>query len=465
MKKNLVYYSVGINPIYSKMLLLSIKSMEKTNKKRPDVLIITDKKFYEQNFKNLEINNIFFHFVENYDDPNQVCFDRLKIFDFEKIQDYGKLLYLDVDTIINCDLNKLFNNLVKNKLNVVVEDYNLVNHKRIHFSLGNYTDEDLSFFEENEIHTFNSGTFLFENTILMRRHFKNVLEIIKEHKGDFFTDQSFINYYFNTYSISDFSVLKKNKNYLFLVDENFDSEFDLDDKILHFIGNTFISGDVKYKKMKMIYEKLHSVQEYKERIFLFDDLNNIIGKNGCGVEIGVFKGELSNYILNKWDGVLYMVDVWRELGEEYSDSSNIKFHSDAYAETMNNIKGFENRAIMIRSTSKDAIKLFQDQSLDFVYIDANHAYDFVKEDLELWFPKLKKGGMFSGHDYLGFDWYNDPYFAPNGKDKYIYINQDDGTSIYNGLFGVNPAVDEFCEKYGYTLNKTKEWFGTWWFIK
>jgi hypothetical protein len=63
------------------------------------------------------------------------------------------------------------------------------------------------------------------------------------------------------------------------------------------------------------------------------------------------------------------------------------------------------------------------------------------------------------------DWYNDPNFAPNGKDKYIYTSRLDGTPIYNGVFGVNPAVDEFCNKHGYTPNVTKEWFGTWWFIK
>jgi hypothetical protein len=34
-----------------------------------------------------------------------------------------------------------------------------------------------------------------------------------------------------------------------------------------------------------------------------------------------------------------------------------------------------------------------------------------------------------------------------------------------GVFGVNPAVDEFCQKYGYTLNLTKEWFGSWYIKK
>ena len=129
------------------------------------------------------------------------------------------------------------------------------------------------------------------------------------------------------------------------------------------------------------------------------------------------------------------------------------------------IEGYEDRAIMIRANSKIASEIFEDESLDFIYIDANHAYDFVVEDIKLWFPKLKKEGVFSGHDYLNMNWYGDDKFCPNGKDKYIYTNTYQGTQYYNGIFGVNPAVDEFCKEHNYKVNVTQEWFGTWWFIK
>lgn len=202
--------------------------------------------------------------------------------------------------------------------------------------------------------------------------------------------------------------------------------------------------------------------EYTRSEFL--DLLNKISPKGKGVEIGVFKGDFSREVLSKWGGKLFMVDVWRELGDEYIDSSNHKNHLDAYEKTMENIRGFEDRGIMIRSTSKDCIDLFEDESLDFIFIDANHAYDFVKEDINLWFPKLKKGGIFSGHDYMNLDWSEPPYLE-NGKDKHIYTNTFSGQVIYNGIFGVNPAVDEFCENNNYELNITNEWFGTWWIIK
>lgn len=54
---------------------------------------------------------------------------------------------------------------------------------------------------------------------------------------------------------------------------------------------------------------------------------------------------------------------------------------------------------MIRKWSKDAAELFEDNSLDFVYIDGDHRPEFVKEDIELWWPKIKKGGIIAGHDY------------------------------------------------------------------
>ncbi len=189
---------------------------------------------------------------------------------------------------------------------------------------------------------------------------------------------------------------------------------------------------------------------------LFNEINKDFNE-GHGVEVGTFKAEFSKFILENWNGTLYMVDVWRPLGEEYLDSSNHKNHQNQiYAHAMNNLIGLEDRGIMIRANSEKASKIFADESLDFVYIDANHAYDFVVDDIQYWYNKVKKGGYLWGHDYLNLDWYNDPHFLPNNKDKHIWSQ-----NFYHGVFGVNPAVDEFCKLYGYEPTITKEFFGTW----
>ena len=57
---------------------------------------------------------------------------------------------------------------------------------------------------------------------------------------------------------------------------------------------------------------------------------------------------------------------------------------------------------MIRKSSSDAAKEFEQESVDLVFIDANHSYESVKNDIVLWLPKVKRG-VLSGHDYsIGF---------------------------------------------------------------
>lgn len=183
-----------------------------------------------------------------------------------------------------------------------------------------------------------------------------------------------------------------------------------------------------------------------------------------GVELGSFKGEFAKTILSGWKGKLFMVDVWRPMSnEEYDDISNHKNHIDAYSIAMGNIKGFESRGFMLRMDGNEASKLFADESLDFVYIDANHTYEAVKEDLNNWYRKVKSGGLIMGHDYL-------PDYFYEGKEEknqalYTFPDGKPEQAKYTGMFGVNPAVDEFAKNNDYLVYKTDEFLATWWFIK
>jgi predicted O-methyltransferase YrrM len=53
----------------------------------------------------------------------------------------------------------------------------------------------------------------------------------------------------------------------------------------------------------------------------------------------------------------------------------------------------------VRLTSVEAAATYEDSSLDFVFIDADHSYESVREDIIAWWPKVKAGGIISGHDY------------------------------------------------------------------
>ena len=184
----------------------------------------------------------------------------------------------------------------------------------------------------------------------------------------------------------------------------------------------------------------------REQLVSIFERNKLIGK---GVEIGSFEGGYANIILKNWSGKLYLVDVWRPLDtKDYEDSSNQHNYKNVINSCLDNIRGNENRCFMIRSDSVNGSELFDNESLDFIYIDANHKYEFVKQDMETWFPKLRRGGVFAGHDYLKMDWYSSGKF-----------------DNYAGQFGVNPAVDEFCKKHGYKFDLTNEWFASWYFTK
>lgn len=205
-------------------------------------------------------------------------------------------------------------------------------------------------------------------------------------------------------------------------------------------------------------------------------ISNTLNRSGAkvGVEVGVFKGEFSRNILDRWDGTLFLIDPWRELSdEEYLDSSNHKNHQMAFAETMESIKGLENRAFMLRGLGEEMVHLFQDNSLDYVYIDGNHDYEHVKQDLEMWWPKLKSGGLMAGHDYLLLDWERQPKLE-NGLDIHVWadgrtweIKSHPGTPEegYSGVFGVNPAVDNFAKKHGLEFQLTGEWTSSFLIIK
>lgn len=148
---------------------------------------------------------------------------------------------------------------------------------------------------------------------------------------------------------------------------------------------------------------------------------------GTGAEIGVKKGKFSKQILNHWKGTLLCVDVWTD-EDDYFDAKNL----------------LPSQAVLIKDFSVEAAKRIKDESLDFVYIDADHRFESVMHDINAWFPKIRKGGIVSGHDYCR----------------------------YLEHFGVIEAVNEFCSSNGYSdlrLTSNDYWngieFPSWYFKK
>lgn len=156
-------------------------------------------------------------------------------------------------------------------------------------------------------------------------------------------------------------------------------------------------------------------------------------QNPVGVEVGVFAGDLSKRLLGaKKDLKLYMVDPWIEFGSDSEYARTGDFHGnlsqlqqdECLALASGSVAFAGDRARIIRNYSIPAAATFPDGLLDFAFIDADHTYDAVKADLAAWYPKIKQGGLISGHDY------NHPDFPE---------------------WGVKRAVDEFAATNGLTI--------------
>jgi hypothetical protein len=129
------------------------------------------------------------------------------------------------------------------------------------------------------------------------------------------------------------------------------------------------------------------------------DLTKYCNKLGfkVGAEIGVAKGKFSRvFCWSITDVKLYCIDPWTSDPNDEQDYGIENEINLAHAQKI--LQPFPNVSF-IRKTSIEALSLFSDESLDFVYIDANHSFDYVIRDIIEWSRKVKKGGIVSGHDY------------------------------------------------------------------
>lgn len=116
------------------------------------------------------------------------------------------------------------------------------------------------------------------------------------------------------------------------------------------------------------------------------------------VEVGVEQGEFAEVICREIPGVFYVgVDAWAHYSGYRDHVSNEKLQG-FYERTHERLAPYD--AALVRAFSVDASKLFEDGYLDLVYIDANHSYASVLEDIEAWSPKVREGGIVAGHDYV-----------------------------------------------------------------
>jgi len=158
-----------------------------------------------------------------------------------------------------------------------------------------------------------------------------------------------------------------------------------------------------------------------------------------GAEIGVADGRYAKILCeNIPDLKLFCVDPWCV----YTSWRTQEYQDNAFAQAQEKLKGYNVQ--FIRKTSLEASLEIEDNSLDFVFIDGSHEFDYVMTDIIVWSRKVRKRGVVSGHDYC--------HFTNSGVieavNKYCEIHR-----IELNLIGRNPD------------NHKDDRQPTWWFIK
>tara|TARA_B100001057_G_scaffold499668_1_gene611206 strand:+ start:1300 stop:1875 length:576 start_codon:yes stop_codon:yes gene_type:complete len=155
------------------------------------------------------------------------------------------------------------------------------------------------------------------------------------------------------------------------------------------------------KGIKQVLKKIKTKLPDK-RNFIF----KLIKKNSVCCEIGVWKGEFSELILKKNNPTkLYLIDPWKDFGESYFDKQHLKYrqeNQDLRYDLVNEKlkKNISDKQVEIfKMTSKEAFSKLENISFDFIYIDGNHQYDYVKYDIENYFRLLNDSGYLIGDDY------------------------------------------------------------------
>jgi hypothetical protein len=189
----------------------------------------------------------------------------------------------------------------------------------------------------------------------------------------------------------------------------------------------------------IIQESMHNIIKPISPIMYRKDIGFLLESENLkiGAEIGVQKGEFAHQILSIWTSCerYYLVDSWKSQ-ENYRDIANVDntVHEQYFQNTKQLLIPWQQKTVFLRMFSSEAVSIISDNSLDYVYIDARHDYCGVYEDMTLYWPKLKSGGIFAGHDYVVSS-------EAHGQDWSICFN---GSIFPDAVLG---AVNTFAAEY------------------
>jgi len=182
-----------------------------------------------------------------------------------------------------------------------------------------------------------------------------------------------------------------------------------------------------------------------------DVLSNLLNMNPCkvSVEIGSWTGQstcfIATYIKEK-SGKLFAIDNFKGS----PGSEQVIYTTDVKETLLSNLRRMDVMDVVtiLDGNSDDFVSRFEDESIDFMFIDGDHRYSQFSRDFKNWYPKIKIGGIFSGHDFNGAN-----YEEEN-------IEKDFVNNIHHG---VSKALMEYSNS-GIDL-KFSNGSSIWWTVK
>ena len=190
--------------------------------------------------------------------------------------------------------------------------------------------------------------------------------------------------------------------------------------------------------------------------FVLADLARKKTKEGAVfVEVGSWQGLSSSVlaiVIKSGGGTLYCIDHWK--GSEGTDLAEEAAKENIYNVFERNLRilGLWDYITPMVMDSLTASKKFEDESIDFLFLDADHRYKQFKEDLDAWIPKIKIGGMICGHDSEAYYSLFESQFREM-LDKHV---EEDFTLGYH--MGVIKGLYDFFYDTHSLIEGTRIWF-------
>jgi len=176
-----------------------------------------------------------------------------------------------------------------------------------------------------------------------------------------------------------------------------------------------------------------------------------------GVEVGVQNARYSRHMLSTWRSCrkYVLVDLWDQQ-QNYSDSANADYFTQTkiYETALSTVMPWRDKVEVCKDSSTRCALRYDDDFFDWVYLDARHDYYGVLEDIHSYWPKLRPGGLLTGHDYIDYE------TLTRLQPEYTWSVAADGRVDHDHRLAKG-AVDEFARKMGRNVTLTDETYATW----